>query len=109
MIGLPALVLDGHARMLAANRLIEALTTMVTWRARDRIMLGDAVADRQLCTAMATLDRDWEAQPRSFLVRTEDVTMVAHLMPIRRSARDIFTRCAAILSDPCHTAGRPTG
>jgi DNA-binding CsgD family transcriptional regulator len=97
IIGLPALVLSGQEKVLAANTLIEGLTTALSWGAQDRIMLRDATADRQLHAAMATLDRHKDAQPRSFPVHAEDSMMVAHLIPIRRSARDIFAQCAAIL------------
>jgi DNA-binding CsgD family transcriptional regulator len=97
IIGLPALVLDRQEKVLAANGLMEMLTSFVTWRARDRIAVRDATANRQLHAAMEALDRDWDVSPRSFPMRGGDITMAAHLIPIRRSARDIFTRCAAIL------------
>jgi DNA-binding CsgD family transcriptional regulator len=97
IIGLPALVLDRQEKILAANRLMETLTALVAWGARDRIVVRDATADRQLHAAMTTLDRDWDVPPHSFPMRGDNTTMVAHLIPIRGSARDIFTRCAAIL------------
>ena len=41
LIGLPALVFDNRGKVLAANHLIEALTSHIRWRAQDRISLKD--------------------------------------------------------------------
>ncbi|WP_158817817.1 helix-turn-helix transcriptional regulator [Methylocapsa sp. S129] len=98
LIGVPALVLDDGAKVLAANSLIEALTGFVQWRARDRVSLKDPNADKLLFQAMATPDLT-SAATRSFAVRDADsgALMVAHVIPIRGAARDIFVRCAAVL------------
>jgi DNA-binding CsgD family transcriptional regulator len=98
-IGLPALVLNEQGRVLAANHLIEAMTGYVRWRAQDRIVLSDRAADQLLRDAIGTIDLSGGAGVRSFPVRDRDadVMMVAHVVPIRLSARDIFVRCAAVL------------
>lgn len=99
LIGLPALVLDEQGKVLAANDLIEALTSCVRWRAQDRVALKDGAADKLLREAIETFRRH-DAQPiRSFPLRDADANaiMVAHILPIRRSARDIFVRSAAVL------------
>jgi hypothetical protein len=44
-LGLPALVLNEQGKVLAANPLIEALTSYVHWRAQDRVSLKDRAAD----------------------------------------------------------------
>jgi DNA-binding CsgD family transcriptional regulator/PAS domain-containing protein len=99
LIGLPALVLDERGKVLAANRLIEALTASVHWRARDQVSLKDRAADQLLRSAIATIDVPGNSGVRSFPVREPDTQamMVAHVIPIRFSARDIFVRCAAVL------------
>jgi DNA-binding CsgD family transcriptional regulator len=99
LIGLPALVLDERGKVLAANHLIEALTGSVHWRARDHVSLKDRAADQLLRSAIATIDVPGESGVRSFPVREPDTQamMVAHVIPIRYSARDIFVRCAAVL------------
>ena len=96
-LGVPALVLDDQGKVLAANHLIEALGGYVQWRALDRVSLKDRSADRLLRQAIAT-DLAGGAV-RSFPVRDADalVAMIAHIIPIRLSARDIFVRCAAAL------------
>jgi DNA-binding CsgD family transcriptional regulator len=98
VIGLPALVLDEKGKVLAANRLIEGLTSYVHWRAQDRVSLKDRAADSLLRDAVAAIDVAG-ASVRSFPVRDTgaEAMMVAHVVPIRLSARDIFVRCAAVL------------
>jgi DNA-binding CsgD family transcriptional regulator len=98
-IGLAALVLDERGKVLAANSLIEAMTGHVLWRANDHLSLRDRKADQLLREAISTIDAASSASVRSFPVREADTqaAMIAHLIPIRLSARDIFVRCAAIL------------
>jgi DNA-binding CsgD family transcriptional regulator len=52
-----------------------------------------------LSDAIATIDLAGGASVRSFPVRAAavDAMMVAHIVPIRLSARDIFVRSAAVL------------
>lgn len=98
-LGLPALVLGDQGKVLAANHLIEALSACVHWRARDRIALADKAADGLLRDALATIDVAGGGGVRSFPVRdiANEAMMVAHVVPVRLSARDIFVRCAAVL------------
>ena len=99
MIGLATLVLDEKGKVLAANALIEAMPDYVQWRAHDRLTLKDKSADLLLRRAIATIDLSGGAGVRSFPLRgVEDrPTMVAHVIPVRLSARDIFVRCAAVM------------
>jgi DNA-binding CsgD family transcriptional regulator len=99
LIGLPALVFDERGKVLAANHLVEALTGHIRWRAQDRVSLKDSSADALFRQAIATLDSANIAPIRSFAIRGADTraAMVAHVIPIRRSSRDIFVRCAGVL------------
>jgi DNA-binding CsgD family transcriptional regulator len=96
VLGLPALVLNEQGKVLAANPLIEALTGYVQWRSQDRVSLKDRAADILLRDAIAAIDLVG-GSVRSFPVRDAgaEAMMVAHVVPIRLSARDIFVRCAA--------------
>jgi DNA-binding CsgD family transcriptional regulator len=98
-IGLPALVLNEHGKVLAANSLMEAMSGYVRWRAFDLVALKDRSADKLLRTAVMAIGRDETAKVSSFPVHgTDDGAMtIAHLIPIRLSARDIFVRCATAL------------
>jgi DNA-binding CsgD family transcriptional regulator len=99
-MGIPALVLDETGKALAANSLIEAMSGCVHWRAYDRVSLKDTVADHLLRDAIATIDSGTGPHVRSFPVRDAhaNAMMVAHVIPIRLSARDIFLRCATVLA-----------
>lgn len=99
LIGLPALVLDEKARVLAANHLIEDMTGHILWRAYDRFTLQDPIAQDLFRRNIETLDQENGGAVRSLVLRDVDnsAAMVAHVIPIRRSARDIFERCAAML------------
>jgi DNA-binding CsgD family transcriptional regulator len=97
-IGLAALVFDDAGKVIAANPLIEAMAGEVLWRARDRVSLSDRNADLLLRAAIASVRADG-AGARSFPVRDAEgsATMIAHVVPIRLSARDIFVRCTGVL------------
>jgi DNA-binding CsgD family transcriptional regulator len=97
LLGIPALVFADNGKVLGANHLIEALSGFILWRANDRIALRDAGADALLRDAIATADQDDIPSVRSFPVRNAGSAMIAHVVPIRGSARDILFRCAAML------------
>jgi DNA-binding CsgD family transcriptional regulator len=97
-LGLPALVLDEKGKVLVANQLIEASAGIFHWRAHDAIGLVDRVADKLLRDAIATIDLSGGGCVRSFPVRDAAATLVAHVIPIRLSARDMFARCIAVLA-----------
>ena len=98
-LGLPALVLNDTGKVLAANPLVEQLDMFVTWRARDRVALNDAVANQMLGEAVQTINLSGQVGVRSFPVRNADLqgAMMAHVIPVRLSARDVFMRCTAVL------------
>jgi DNA-binding CsgD family transcriptional regulator len=97
LLGIPALVFADNGKILGANQLIEGLSDFVLWHANDQIALTDANADALLRDAIATVDKDDVGGVRSFPVRNAGSAMIAHVVPIRGSARDIFSRCAAML------------
>lgn len=98
-LGLPALVLAEDGKVLAANTLMESLTGLVAWRAFARASLKDRKADQLFRDAIAALSAGHDLSVRSFPVRAPagEMAMVAHLVPVRLAARDIFVRCAAAL------------
>jgi DNA-binding CsgD family transcriptional regulator len=97
LLGIPALVFADNGKVLAANPLMEGLSSFILWQAQDRIALTDERADALLREATATADRDDTPSVRSFPVRDAASAMIAHVVPIRGSARDVFSRCAAML------------
>ena len=98
-LGVPALVLNETGKVLAANRQIETLTSLVRWRAFYKVSMQDKGANQVVHDAVAAIAAESRPDVWSFPVRDAEAeaTMVAHVIPIRLSARDIFVRCFAVL------------
>jgi DNA-binding CsgD family transcriptional regulator len=98
-LGLPAMVMDEGGMVLHANDLMNDLSGHVRWRANDRVALADARANEMLWAALPGLNEPADTGVHSFALRdaTGRAELVAHLVPIRRSALDIFGRSFALL------------
>lgn len=98
-MGLPALLLDENGTVIEANDLAEGLGDHVQWRARNRIALTDGRANDLLWASLSALDTAPELPVRSFPLRDADnrAALVVHLIPIRRTAHDIFAGSYALL------------
>jgi DNA-binding NarL/FixJ family response regulator len=85
---------------LAANALIEAIGSAVRWRAFDRVALKDKAADALLREAIAVTGAEGPTSIRSFPVHhsAAEHMMVAHVIPVRLSARDVFVRASGVLA-----------
>jgi len=92
LIGLPAAVLDGSGRALAANRLIQAMATHVIWLPGDRLGLADKAASELLGQALAVVRIGSTPGGRSFpaYCREGGAPVVAHVIPISAGSRDLF-------------------
>ncbi len=99
MLGLPALVFAANGKVTAANNAIEALEGLIQWRSADRIAFADRAADAQFQQGLAALNAPAGAAPWSFAIRSGAgrPAMVAHIVPVRRTARDIFALSAGVL------------
>jgi DNA-binding CsgD family transcriptional regulator len=98
-MGLPALLLGLDGTVIEANPLIADLADHVQSRAQNRIALTDSRANELLSGALAALDTHPEFAVRSFPLRDagDKAAMVAHVIPIRRSALEIFAGSYALL------------
>lgn len=98
-IGLPALVFGARGYVMAANEPIQQLADTIRWLAADRFALMDVGAEQMLRRAIEALDRNNLATPRSFAVRDvrAQAAMVAHVVPVRGSARDVLVRSTGVL------------
>lgn len=98
-MGLPALLLGLDGTVIEANSLMEDLPGHLQWRAQNRIALTDGRANELLRAALATLGGNDESSVRSFPLRDADdkAILVLHLVPIRRSAHDIFAGSYALM------------
>jgi len=99
IMGLPAAMLAADGRVVSANASLEALSPRIRFLAFDRLMLGTPAADRLLTEAIDGLSTGAAAGVRSIpLPATEEQpALVAHLLPVRRTAADIFAMSAGLL------------
>ncbi|MDI1266051.1 MAG: LuxR C-terminal-related transcriptional regulator [bacterium] len=98
-MGLPALLLNREGMVIESGSGIEELGAYVQWRARNRVVLTDSAANDMLIEALGALDSHRELAVQSFPLRDQDnrAAMVVHLIPVRRSAHDIFSGSYALL------------
>jgi DNA-binding CsgD family transcriptional regulator len=100
MVGIPAAVLGPRGAAIATNSMLEALTPSVVQSRPTRLGLANPRADELLTAALAAAEAGLHTGPvRSIPVPAGEDTaaMVAHLLPIRASAREVFTGAAAVL------------
>ncbi|WP_439573345.1 helix-turn-helix transcriptional regulator [Phreatobacter sp.] len=96
LLELPAVALARNGAVVVANDLFEQEWGLWTTRGRDRLVLHDQRASRILS---ATLDQIASASGiRSIALESVDGTdrAVLHVLPVRRTARDIFGRATSI-------------
>ncbi|MCW2274719.1 hypothetical protein GJ654_11775 [Rhodoblastus acidophilus] len=109
-LGLPALVCDRDGAVQAANALIDENESALVWRARNHFAFRDKLADVKWRQALTSIESDACGAVRSFPVRdaAHIATRVAHVVPIRRTARDLFSQCcAALVLTPVNAAIAP--
>jgi DNA-binding CsgD family transcriptional regulator len=106
ILGLPAAVLSPYHRFLAANEFMQRLMpTVVEERAAGQMHLADKSADQlfasALSDALAAQSDIKIAAEQVFSVpipaKDEQPAMVAHVIPVRRAARDVFSLAASIV------------
>lgn len=86
-LGLAAAVVSRTGRLVAANRGIEAMAEAIAFGAHGQLVLRDRSARAQLAEALGTA-----AAPLSLPLRATETRppMVLHVLPVRRSAGDLF-------------------
>ncbi len=100
LLGLPAAVLSARNRVIAANDLFAGLLPSVVQDRADRVHLSDPRADRLLVRALAAPIQAGDAETVASIpiaARVDRGAMIAHLVPVRGAARDVFAAAATIL------------
>lgn len=99
LIGLPAAVLSATGRVLGINDRLEALSDVVLPRAHGGLALTDATANALVRDAVRTAACGLDGPARSIPVRAgpERSAFIAHVIPVRGLAQDIFNEAAALL------------
>ncbi|MEZ5967439.1 MAG: helix-turn-helix transcriptional regulator, partial [Hyphomonas sp.] len=98
-MGLPALLIDQGGTVIEANHLVEGMGDYVQWHARNRVELADGRANELLRAGLAAIDHDPDRPVRSFPLRDPDerAALVVHMIPVRRSALDLFVGSHVLL------------
>ena len=98
-LGIPALMVNRTGNVIAANALMLDHADALQWRAQNRVALADPAADALLQASLASLDGQGPGV-RSFPLRAAEgrAALIAHVIPMRRSARDIVAHAAAVIA-----------
>jgi DNA-binding CsgD family transcriptional regulator len=99
-MGLPSAVLLGDGKVVATSPLFEQLGGQIVSRAFGRIALSHAGANALLSKAIENLNAgQFQFGARSIAVPSDgdNAAIVIHLIPVRRSAHDIFGPAMGIL------------
>ncbi|MBI1200668.1 MAG: helix-turn-helix transcriptional regulator [Phenylobacterium sp.] len=96
---LPALLLNEAGGVVEANELIVELKSLLSWGVSNRIRLSDPSANGMLAAALQAIKAGSDPAANSFVVRDGEgsPSLVAHVIPIKRSAHDIFGSSYALL------------
>jgi DNA-binding CsgD family transcriptional regulator len=100
MMGLPSAVLLGDGRVIATNPLFEQLGNQIVSTAFGKLALTHAGANALLSEAIQNLNSPRSlTSSKSIAVpsKEDSAAMIVHLIPVRRSAHDIFGRAMGIL------------
>ncbi|MDQ0319794.1 DNA-binding CsgD family transcriptional regulator [Pararhizobium capsulatum DSM 1112] len=110
LVGLPAAVLGDEQQVLAMNDEMEALAPRIRTGAGDRISIDQPQANRLLQRSFELLSvpESPRVQSLPLAATAEEPALVLHVLPVRRNARDIFSRSMAVLmATPVGGAGLP--
>lgn len=98
MLGYPAAVIGSGGRVLAANAGFDKLGSVVVARAHGRLALRNVKANELVQQALEQI-RSGHRSPRSIAATGSDEhpPFIFHVIPIRRSAHDLFLGSEAFL------------
>lgn len=97
LVGLPGAALTRNGRVVIANPLFEQLDPRVTIGAGDHVQIVSRGANEALKQAMAIVGADGSARSIPISAEEGQPALIAHLMPIRRAAHDIFAAADFLL------------
>lgn len=98
---LPAVLVSENGIVVEANELAEEMPGLILPTGNDRLRIADKRADEMLTAALQAIKvpGSEHAVPRSFPVRDETgkAVVILHVMPVKRSAQEIFGRSYALV------------
>lgn len=99
LLGLAALVVDQHGAVLAMNDEMETQSPVMRTGARNRLVIGNPVIHAMVHDALGRISARAAPTVQSIPVPGDESSgpRIIHVVPVRRAARDIFTRAAAVV------------
>ncbi len=104
LVGLPGAVLGDRGNVLACNEMFDALSPQIEIKAFDRVHIASRQASQLFSEALKRTLGNRGAPVQSIPIPSADGTeegvippLILHVVPVRRRARDVLARCAAIL------------
>ncbi len=99
LVGLPGAALTRTARVVIANPLFEQLAPRVAAAAFDHVTIASRAANEALKQALDSFAADPHHSARSIPIPAHEgePALIAHLLPIRRAAHDIFASAELLL------------
>jgi len=99
VLSLPGAALTSTGRVVIANPLFEQLAPRVAAGASDRVTIASRPAHDALHEALgaAATDRPFAARSIPIAAEEGEPALIAHLLPIRRGAHDIFASAQFLL------------
>lgn len=96
---LPALLIDTQGNVVETNEMADEFTDLILIDAFNKLRLADRIANGMLALAIKALSTEDGGDVRSIPVRDETnaPALMVHLIPIRRSAHDVFADSFALL------------
>ena len=95
-IGLPAFAIAGSGRLILTNELFDEEADTWTTRSGDRLVLSDQRADRLVNRAMEGILLPHGVRSFPLINPESETPAILHILPIRRSAHELFASAAAI-------------
>lgn len=108
---LPALLLSETGAVVEANEWAQGLSDHVRYGPGERLILNDRNAQEILAAGLKALGAPPADGPRTFPLRDEvgKPLLILHLVPVRRTAHDIFGQSFALLfATPVASARAPS-
>lgn len=96
-LGLAACALADSGVVLVENEEFSKERTLWTTRGQDRIALYDKRADRMLYEALGAIGSERGVRSIALCAEETGAPAVLHLVPVRRSAHDLFGQAVAIM------------
>lgn len=98
LVGLPGAALTGSGRVVVANRHFEALGPRIGTGAFDHVQIASKPAHEALKQALATApDPGHAARSIPVPAMAGEPALIAHVVPLRRAAHDIFAQAEFLL------------